>query len=373
MAVEDRLFRALAILRAVLTVNMVVLNAYRHENFDHPRAGAVVVGALVAWSVFAVWAYHSPRRRTRTLLVADLAVALAAMALTELVKGGFNATIPGFWVAGALMAWAIYWRTLGGLSAALMLCVCDVAIRDTVDQGNYGNLFLLMIGGPIVGYMVESLVLMADQRDRAERAAAVAEERHRLARAVHDGVLQVLALTQREGARAGGEFAELARLAGEQERSLRSLIHQQETVTSAAHGGHLDLTGALQRLGTEHPVHVQVATPGVAVLMDRARGEELVAAAKACLDNVAAHVGTHANAWVLLEATESSVTVSVRDEGPGIEPGRLDRAREEGRLGVVSSIVGRAEELGGRATVDSGSWGTEWEIEVPRDVPVDVA
>ncbi len=53
--------------------------------------------------------------------------------------------------------------------------------------------------------MCGSLQQMATQRDLAERAAAAAEERARLARVVHDGVLQVLALVQRRGHELGGD------------------------------------------------------------------------------------------------------------------------------------------------------------------------
>ena len=49
-------------------------------------------------------------------------------------------------------------------------------------------------------------------------------ERERLARDIHDGVLQVLALVGRRGREAGGEAAELGRLAAEQELALRALI-----------------------------------------------------------------------------------------------------------------------------------------------------
>ena len=64
LAVEDRLFRALAILRVVVTVNMVALNAYRRDNFEHPTAGLLVVVALVVWTGVAIWLYDSHTRRT---------------------------------------------------------------------------------------------------------------------------------------------------------------------------------------------------------------------------------------------------------------------------------------------------------------------
>lgn len=319
---------------------------------------------MVGWTGFALWAYDAARRRTRLLLVLDLVVALAAMLVTPWVKGAdFNATVPGFWVAGALLAWALHWGVWGGLAASTALSVADFAIRDSFDQGNYGNLFLVMIAGPIVGYLAQSLQRMAVERDAAERAAAAAEERARLARAVHDGVLQVLALVQRQGAAAGGELAELGRLAGQQERSLRSLIRQQDTVATSR-GGAADLAGALERLATSHGAHVELVTPGTPVLLDGPVVDELVAVVSACLDNVRAHGG--GTAWVLLEDTPDRVSVSVRDDGPGIPDGRLAEAEAEGRLGVVSSIRGRVSELGGTATLDSGAWGTEWEVSVPR-------
>ena len=352
-------------MRVVVTVNMVGLNAYRRDNFDHPTVGLAVVVALLAWTAVAIWLYRDRARRTPVLLVADLAIAVAAMAVTPWVKSpDFNATIPGFWVMGALLAWAIHWHWKGGLVAAVALSVTDLLPRSVVDQGNYGNVFLVLIGGPIVGFMCESLQRMARERDAAERAAAAAEERTRLARAVHDGVLQVLTMTQRRGAASGGEWADLGRLAGEQERSLRSLIRQQDTVPTAA-GGQVDLAGALEAMATAHPVRVEVATPGGAVLVDARIARETVAAVRACLDNVLTHVGPDASAWVLAQSAPDAITVSVRDDGPGIAPGRLEEAESEGRLGVISSVRGRIEDLGGTAVMESGSWGTEWELTVP--------
>lgn len=59
--------------------------------------------------------------------------------------------------------------------------------------------------------------------------------------------------------------------------------------------------------------------------------------------------------------------MTVRDEGPGIPEGRLAEAEAEGRLGVAQSIRGRVRELGGTAALSTGSFGTEWEITVPRE------
>jgi signal transduction histidine kinase len=362
IAVEDRMYRWLAVLRFVLVANTVGLSIYR-GGFKSTAAGVLLVGALVIWTFLISWVYHSFRRRTTLWIVADLVVALASLALTSAVKEpGFHSTVPGFWIMGALFAWAIHWRLYGGLVAAVLLTVDDLLTRGYLDETVYGNYFLLLVGGPIVGLMVDSLLRSAARTAAAERAAATAVERTKMARTVHDGVLQVLSLVQRRAPDLGAQGAELARLVGEQEQALRSLIRQQDAVGPTP--GSVDLVGALSAL--ERRPGVSVAAPSHGVLLDRATAEEIVAVVSACLDNVVAHVGPDAPAWVLLEATRDKVVVSVRDEGPGIPDGRLERAQRDGRLGVSSSIRGRVAELGGTAEVSTGSLGTEWELTFSR-------
>lgn len=366
VAVEDRLFRALAVLRVVVLINAVALNLYRADNFQRPVAGVVCVAIMIVWTGVAIWAYAEPRRRSFGLLVLDLAVAAAMILVSPIIKGdGLNASVPGFWVMGALLAWAIHFRLPGGLVAATCLSAADLSIRQEITQSNYGNVFLLMIGGPIVGFMCESLQRMASERDRAERATAAAAERARLARAVHDGVLQVLALVQRRGRELGGEAADLGRLAGEQESALRRLIRQQDTVTAPGSSTMVDLAIELSRL--EAAAGASVAIPGTPVWLPATTAHELVAVAKACLDNVAVHVGPGAATWVLLEAFPDRVELSIRDEGPGIPDGRLGEAASQGRLGVSESIRGRIADLGGTAELATGSFGTEWEFMVTRE------
>ncbi|WP_239456404.1 MacS family sensor histidine kinase [Nocardioides solisilvae] len=360
--VADRLFAALAVLRVVVTLNMLGLTLWRWQNFDRPAATLVVLAGLLVWTVVVLAASRVPARRTTWLMLADLAVAVGAMASTPWLKGEeFRATVPGFWVMGALLAWAVHWRWRGGLVAGTVLAVTDVAIRSELTQTNYGHIFLLLLGGTVVGYMCQSLQEMAAERARAEREAAAAAERTRLARAVHDGVLQVLGLVQRAGPE--DRWDELGRLAAEQETRLRSLIHAQDTVDEHDRDpGGSDLSAALEALASRT---VTVSTPGVRVPMAADRAAELVAAVRACLDNVRLHVGLDAPAWVLLEELGDRVAVSVRDEGPGFAEERLAQAEREGRLGVASSIRGRVAELGGTCSLVTGPGGTEWELEVP--------
>ena len=173
---------------------------------------------------------------------------------------------------------------------------------------------------------------------------------------------------QRRGRELGGEAAELGRLAGEQEVALRALV-QSGSSEASSHGlqapaGTADLAEALRGLGSGH---VTVSVPGTPVELPAADVKEIVAAVRACLDNVSVHVGADSPAWVLLEDLGSQVVVTVRDEGPGIPAGRLDEAEVQGRLGVAQSIRGRVADLGGTALlVTAPGQGVEWELTFPR-------
>ncbi len=255
---------------------------------------------------------------------------------------------------GALLAWAIHWHWRGGLVASVLIAAFDLLPRSEVDQGNYGNVFLILIGGPIVGYMCESLQRMARERDAAERAAAAAEERTRLARAVHDGVLQVLAMTQRRGAAAGGEWAELGRLAGEQEREPaladpaaghragdcrrpggpgRGARGDGHRAPRTRRGRHARRCGARRRARRRPRPSPPCAPASTTCWRTPARTP-----ARGCSPR---RVPTRSRSRCATTA-------------PASTPGRLRQAAAEGRLGVASSIAGRIEELGGTATVQSG-------------------
>jgi signal transduction histidine kinase len=196
----------------------------------------------------------------------------------------------------------------------------------------------------------------------ALRSEAATAERERLARSIHDGVLQVLARVQRRGAELGGEAAELARLAGEQEVALRALVAAARPDSTP--DGAVDLRAHLQIMTTPR---IAVSVPATRVMLPAGTAAELAAVVREALSNVARHAGADTHAWVLLEDLGDDVVVSVRDDGPGIPAGRLAQAKAEGRMGVAMSIHGRLVELGGAADLRTGRGdGTEWEFRVPR-------
>lgn len=372
--VETTLFRALMVLRLLVTGYALAVNVVRFEEFSRPGLAVLAMVVLVGWTAYVSWAYDAPRRRRLPLYLADLAVAVLLVLSTPLVQtqemlDRHASTMPTFWVMTPVLAWAAGRHWTEGIGAACVVSVADVSVRTQPVGATWGNIFLLLLAAGVVGYATAILREAVELRAAAERTAAMHAERTRLARAVHDGVLQVLALVQRQGGGGapGGGADELARLAREQEVALRALVQYDARTTELAQrssAGTGELMAALERL---HSPRVTIAGPGRPVQLTRPQCEELVAAVAACLDNVRVHVGPDAPAWVLVEDLGDSVVVTVRDEGPGIPDGRLAEAAGEGRLGVSSSICGRMTDLGGRADVVTGPGaGTEWELTLPR-------
>ncbi|CAM5566814.1 MacS family sensor histidine kinase [Streptomyces abikoensis] len=389
MSVELPLWRALTGYRVLTLCYALALFAVNYHEYAHPLGGVLYLGVLTAWMALTWNRTSAPERCTKRFLVADLALALAGILVTAAVDtpariDGGAATLPSIWTGGAVLGLAIKggwrWAAVGStLVAAANLAERGSPARDTVH-----NVLLVCISSIAIGYIVE--VARASERTlaRALRIEAATRERERLARDIHDSVLQVLAMVQRRGAALGGEAAELGRMAGEQEIALRTLVaggllppqrSAEELAGDAAlvgaaaaappvPAGPIDV-GAL--LAPHAGADVSFAGPGTPVLLEAAAAAELAAAVGAALDNVRKHAGEGARAWILLEDEPDAVIVTVRDDGPGIPEGRLADAEREGRMGVALSIRGRLRDLGGSAELLSvPGQGTEVELKVPK-------
>ncbi|UWZ40311.1 sensor histidine kinase [Dactylosporangium roseum] len=372
-----------------------MVNNFREYHW--PPGGWVIIGGMAAWTAVSTLAYAQPERRGWPLLTADLAVTAACLLATRWIVDpeglGVGApTLPMAWVASPVVAWAISGGRRRGAIAAVLMSGADAVVRDGFSQSTANGPVLMLLAGIGVGHIARLAIDAEARLQRAVELEAATRERERLARGIHDSVLQVLALVQRRGAELGGEAAELGRLAGEQEATLRALVtssappaavavagavrsqapgtgngpgrHPDRDPDSRRVDGRVDLRGLLDGHAASG---VTIAAPATPVLLPAAVAAEVAAAVGAAVDNVRHHAGPGAKTWLLLEELPDGVTVSIRDNGAGIPDGRLAEAERAGRLGVAQSIRGRVRDLGGTVTVTSvpGS-GTEVELHVPR-------
>jgi signal transduction histidine kinase len=254
---------------------------------------------------------------------------------------------------------------VGGLQA--IQATSELGVASSQDDVIPAAILFLVAGVAVSGLGLARLLADRNaERKHAEqiRREAATAERDRLGRSIHDGVLQVLALVQREGSGLGG--GELAALAGEQEAALRGLLAGGSGVGgSGADGdGAADLRGPLLALAGSA---VEVAAPAQAVELPSRITAEVIAAVLAALDNVRKHAGADARAYLLLEDEQDGVRVTVRDDGAGFPPERPAEAVAAGRLGIAQSMRGRIADCGGTTTIDSRPGeGTEVEFWIPR-------
>lgn len=393
MSVEQPLWRALTAYRLLTMVYAVGLFAAAYKKFDRPEIAAGYLAVLVLWTFATLRKVANATSCTRRFLVADLTVALVGILLTPLADtaqriAAGGPTLPTIWTAGSVLAFAIKGGWRWACIASTFVAAANIVIhggeptRDTLH-----NVLLVWVASVAIGYVVEVARASEATLARALEIEAATRERERLARDIHDGVLQVLAMVQRRGTDLGGEAAELGRMAGEQEVALRTLVStglvnpsrvsrdesrgalvdSYEVADGDEDGdgsGELDLRTLL---APHAGSRVSFAEPGTPVPLPVPAAKELAAAVGAALDNVRKHAGDGASAWILVEDWGDEVIVTVRDDGPGIPAGRLDQAEGEGRMGVALSIRGRLRDLGGTAELVSvPGQGTEVELKVPR-------
>lgn len=389
--IRGSLWRPLAVFRLLSILYAAGLAVHRAEKYSRPTLAAVLLVLMAAWSLAMAVAQPSAdrtgRRRTLwTLAVADVGTGAAAVLATRAVEtyaaiDNGAPTLPGLWAAGGVFALALVGGTLGGLAGAAVIGGATLAERGEFTASTIGSVVLVVVAGSVVGYLVGTADTAEAALRRALGAQAAAAERERLAREVHDGALQALALLARDATR-GMPAEQVARLAAEQEAALRQLLltgpgglsrtagEAGSTAPGAdASNPEADLAPVLGDAVARAlpPTRTSYSRPAGPVLLPAATVREIGAAVRAVLDNVDRHAGPTARAFVLVEDDGDEVRVLVRDDGLGMAPDRPQRAEAEGRLGLARSIRGRILDLGGTVTVTSQPGeGTEVELVVRR-------
>jgi signal transduction histidine kinase len=362
----EQMWRVVALYRVVTLIYAGALIIINHGNYAHPAAGLLVLAIMAAWTVITVAAYARPAWRTPWMIAADVAVSVAAVLSTEWVDTAARIssgapTLPTSWAAAPILACAVAYGPWIGLAGASVISLALFAERRLLPQSTFNGVVLLLIAGGVGGYVMRLGLRAEAAVDQAARREAASSERERIARDIHDSVLQVLALVSSRGRMLGGEAAELGRLAQEQEAVLRTLV---SSAAAAPGDGLLDVRALIEPFAS---ARVSLSCPATPVLLPEPTASALAAATGEALDNVRRHAGPGVRAWVLIEDESQAVTVSIRDDGCGFAPGRLAEAAGTGRLGVAHSISGRMRDAGGTAAVTSTpGTGTEVELRVAR-------
>jgi signal transduction histidine kinase len=356
-------------------------------NRSHLRLPGLALGAVLvvlAWNVWFSLTAGWERELDRWV---DLALAFALLPLSGIVmeegaiEGGkvlFFAT--SYPATAALTMGAGGGVALGLASGGILtvgLVLSRIANGAELDKGEVlGDLvngaFYFVAAGGAAGVVRRVLLRSAAERDRAleeaakerERAARMAE-REALGREIHDSVLQALALVGKRGKELAAQpsvpaadLRELVDLAGGQEQRLRALLSEPpvepppgtvalRTVLEAAAFGVRGVPVTVTAVGPAWlPAHEMQAVAG---------------AVRQALENVAEHADA-TRAIVYAEALDDELVVSIRDDGVGFEFDEEALARQ-GKLGMLKSMRGRIEDLGGTMRVHSAPGrGTEVEF-----------
>jgi len=246
---------------------------------------------------------------------------------------------------------------LGGFTSLFTANLSVGTLRDTLAAVAVATVGVLLILGPWVVQLTQSLAAERRERIRADERAEVATH-------LHDSVLQTLTLLQKRA----DDPKVMAALARHQERELRRWLYGGASGAGGNGTGDGDeprtFRAALEAMASEvedqHLVQVENVTVGDGPV--DAPLLAVVAAAREALVNAAKFSGRR-TVSLYAELRAHHVEVFVRDRGAGFRPDAV----EPDRKGISESIVGRMERLGGSAHVRSAPGdGTEVRLRLDR-------
>jgi signal transduction histidine kinase len=360
-------------------------------DFRSPYIAAIALLVTVAWNAWFTLtrAWERPLERGIDLGLAFALLAISGFVMDEGTAGHGSPFFATAYPAAAALTVGAGSGVGAGLGAGAALSVAlllsrlanHISLReltpdDWINLVN-GAIYFLAAGGA-AGVVSRVLARAEVERGRAVSEAAVARERavriaerEALGREIHDSVLQALALVGKRGRELASspivppaEVRALVELAIEQERELRALLGETpeepppgtvalRTVLRAAAFGIEGVSFTVNAAGT-----CWMPAQGV---------EALSGAVRQALDNVIRHARA-SSVTVFAEEHDGDILVSVRDDGLGFQYDE-ERLAREGKMGMLRSMKGRIEAMGGRMRVLSAPGrGTEIEFRVPLSV-----
>ena len=229
-----------------------------------------------------------------------------------------------------------------------------------------------------VARSVTSTVNHFFSRERLEHAAKQ-DERLRIARELHDGVLQALTgatlqlealsrLIDENPNAARSRLRIIEQLINEEQRELRTWIERLKPSAPEAIASYTDVAAALETLcgRIERQWHLQVQlTVARCGAIPRTLGDEIYRIVQEALNNVARHARSEI-ARVNVTILRDQVRIVVTDDGCGFPfHGRYDLAELSAKNWGPASLKERIASLDGQLVVTSTHLGSELEIVLP--------
>lgn len=348
--------------------------------------GGIVIGGATVMSGYHGWTALEWESATNALAAYALLVpgaVLSAVGLwrqrRELSDAGMTAIRP--WVAAAAVVLAIYalfpgllvgrapWGPPGAASSEGWLATTGVPVAAI---SAIAGLALCVIAVKLV----EIFDVEAKQREEdLELARALAEERSRFGRDLHDGTIQSIYA-------AGLQLETLALATSDDEMrvGVRGVVRQLNSVIdgirryirdlSATPASPADLAAGLEALTEEYETEAGLAvgfrTSGLSSAgpLPEEAGAHLSQILREALSNAARHADACA-IGVDLRLAPDELELLISDDGCGFEEGGAPN--ENGGFGL-RNMSERARRLGGRLTIDRGAeGGTTVSVSVPLD------
>lgn len=201
-------------------------------------------------------------------------------------------------------------------------------------------------------------------RQTRSRYALLLAERTRLAREMHDTVIQgcvgVSTLLEAAGRLQVTDPEEASGLLSQAREQVRSTIDEARQAVwdlrsqAAADSGVASLIELARRLGAEKSIHVETEVSGKRLAQDPELDRTLLLVGREALRNAVAH-GRPSRIGVRVEFRALDVELEVKDNGVGIGPGQL-ASDGEGHFGIVG-MRERVERLGGSFSLGAAAGG----------------
>lgn len=365
------LLLSLVLLRTVLLVwaTVIFIAEIRWDTPLNIRLGWSLLAAALATTVILSWLIRNHPGQLRNPIVATIDTVIASMVAMGdpwVYSTPHSQSFGSAWPIGAAVATGILHGPSWGAASGATIGVSG-AVAASLSGYDWAastlsmtsTTVLLIISGAVAGYVTRAI-------QHAELSASRAAAREEIARKLHDGVLQTLAVIQRRS-----DDTELVQLAREQEQDLRNYLSQGSQPLDL----HASLTHVADEYSEDAIVEISVLTQALRDTVTQ--GEQrygvrtnyveidlpnniplghinaLCGAVAESITNAHKH-GSASLVTVCVDVTDTGNTpamapqlvCSVVDNGSGIDPELLVFGQ-----GLTSSVIGRIESIGGTVTI----------------------